>query len=139
MGEKERIESFEDLEVYPKLFELHLEINESSLQFPKHELYELGSQIRRSSNSIPANLAECWNNRHNNIYLEGINRAFGEYQETLHHLQVAYRKGYITKEIYVNYRERYEECARMLRGLESALRRWKARGDGWRGYEYEQE
>ena len=129
MGEKKRIESFEDLEVYQKLFELHLEINESSLKFPKHELYELGSQIRRSSNSIAANLAEGWNNKHINIYLEGINRAFGEYQETLHHLQVAYRKGYLNKQTYVNYREGYEECAKMPRGLESALRRWKA-GEG---------
>ena len=86
MGEKKKIESFEDLEVYQKLLELHLEISEIPLNFPKHELYELGSQIRRSSNSIPANLAEGWNNKHINIYLEGINRAFGEYQETLHHL-----------------------------------------------------
>jgi len=130
MGERKKIESFEDLEVYQKLLELHLEISAISLKFPKYELYELGSQIRRSSNSIPANLAEGWNNKHINIYLEGINRAFGEYQETLHHLQVAYRKGYINKDTYLRCRQRYEECAKMLRGLESALRRRKAkRGD----------
>jgi len=69
------IRSFEDLDVYQKLVELHLEINELSLKFPKFELYELGSQIRRSSNSAPANLAEGWSNKHINIYLEGINRA----------------------------------------------------------------
>jgi len=126
MGERKKIKSFEDLEVYQKFFDLHLEISEISLFFPKHELYELGSQIRRSSNSIPANLAEGWNNKHINIYLEGINRAFGEYQETVHHLHVAYRKGYINKQTYLKFRQRYEECAKMLRGLESALRRWKA-------------
>jgi four helix bundle protein len=55
---KEQIRSFEDLEVYRKLYELHLEICKLSLGFPKFELFELGSQIRRSSNSIAANIAE---------------------------------------------------------------------------------
>jgi len=70
---KERIESFEDLEVYQKLCELHLDMHKLSLTFPKFGIYELGSQLRRSSNSIPANLAESWNNKHINIYFEGIN------------------------------------------------------------------
>jgi len=61
---KGEIRGFEDLEVYRKLRELHLEINELSLRFPKVELFELGSQIRRSSNSIAANIAEGWNNKH---------------------------------------------------------------------------
>jgi four helix bundle protein len=39
-----------------------LDISEISLTFPKFELYELGSQIRRSSNSAPTNIAEGWNN-----------------------------------------------------------------------------
>ena len=97
---KGEIRSFEDLEVYRKLCELHLEINELSLKFPKFELYELGSQIRRSSNSIAANIAEGWNNKHINIYLESINRAQGELQETRHHLYIAYRKEYLSEEIY---------------------------------------
>ncbi len=118
---KGRIESFEDLEVYQRLSELHLEISEVSLKFPHFELREMGSQIRRSSNSCPANIAEGWNNRHLNIYLEGINRAMGELQETLHHLNMSFRKGYISKEDHERYRGRYLESARMLRGLERSL------------------
>jgi len=118
---KSKVESFEDLEVYQRLCELHLEISEASLKFPKFELYELGSQMRRSSNSAPANLAEGWNNRHLNIYLEGINRSMGELQETLHHLRMAFRKGYFDREEYEGYRGRYMEAARMLRGLERSL------------------
>ena len=116
-----KIESFEDLEVYQKLCQLHLDINETSLKFPKFELYELGSQVRRSSNSAPANIAEGWNNRHINIYLEGINRAMGEVQETLHHLSMAFRKKYLLSGEYEGYRNRYLEAARMLRGLEKSL------------------
>ena len=121
------IKSFEDLEVYKKLCELHLEISEVSLSFPKFELYELGSQIRRSSNSIAANIAEGWNNKHINVYLEGINKAQAELQETKHHLHVAYRKKYLSEETYREYFERYGECGKMLRGSEQSLQRWKSK------------
>ncbi len=67
------IRSYEDLLVYQRLLALVFEVHEISLSFPKFELYELGSQLRRSSNSAPANLAEGWNNKHIKIYLEGIN------------------------------------------------------------------
>ena len=46
---KAKVKSFEDLDVYQKLCELHLEVNKPSLSFPKFGLHELGSQIRRSS------------------------------------------------------------------------------------------
>jgi four helix bundle protein len=116
-----KIESFEDLEVYQKLCQLHLDVNQTSLKFPEFELHELGSQVGRSSNSAPANIAEGWNNRPINIYLEGINRAMGEVQETVHHLTLAFRKKYLLLEQYEGYRNRYLEAAKMLRGLERSL------------------
>lgn len=81
---KSKIRSFEDLDVYQKLLQLHLEVHELTMTFPKFEMFELGSQLRRSSHAIAANIAEGWNNRHINIYLEGINRALGELRETKH-------------------------------------------------------
>jgi four helix bundle protein len=45
----------EDLEVYRKLCMLHIEICGLSHQWPAEERFELGSQIRKSSNSAPAN------------------------------------------------------------------------------------
>ncbi|MCK6561413.1 four helix bundle protein [candidate division KSB1 bacterium] len=119
--EKALVNRFEDLQCYQKSLELHLEIHELTLSFPKFEMYELGSQLRRSSNSIPANIAEGWNNKHHNIYLEGLNRALGELRETQHHLHVARRKGYITQEKFEALLARYNECGRMLKGLERAL------------------
>lgn len=113
----------EDLEVYRKLFKLALEVNETTLRFPTYELYEIGSQLRRSSNSAPANLAEVFGNKHTNIYLEGISRAQGEIRETIHHLRMAYKKEYILKEQLDYFIERYEECSKMLYGLEKSLQR----------------
>jgi four helix bundle protein len=121
------INSFEDLKVYKKLFELHLKINELSMTFPKFELHELGSQLRWSSNSVAANIAEGWNNKHVNIYLEGINRSMGELQETKHHLNRAFRKGYLNKNTYQDILAEYDECGKMLTGLTKSLMRWKSK------------
>ncbi|HDO25488.1 MAG TPA: four helix bundle protein [Nitrospirae bacterium] len=124
---RKKIEGFEDLEVYRKLCDLHIEVNELSFTFPKFELYELGSQVRRSSNSSPANVAEGWNNKHINIYLEGINRAQGELRETKHHLKMAFRKGYIEQSKFTDLISRYDECGRMLKALEKSLNNWRSK------------
>ncbi len=72
--ELEKVKSYRDLDVYKKLVKLHLEIHNATMKFPKFELYELGSQLRRSSNSAPANVAEGWNNKHINIYIECVKK-----------------------------------------------------------------
>ena len=112
-----------DLKVYRKLVELHLQVHEFSLTFPKFELYELGSQIRRSSNSAPANIAEGFNNKYKNIYLQTINRAIGEIRETQHHLMIAHRKGYLKPETYNELVGSYNECSKMLRAITKLLNR----------------
>lgn len=111
----------EDLEVYKKLCGLELEVHKLTLTFPKFELYELGSQLRRSSNSAPANLAEGFDNKHTNVYLESISRAQAEIRETIHHLKIAYHKGYIEQKKQDDLLKRYEECSKMLYGLEKSL------------------
>jgi four helix bundle protein len=126
-GMKRKIESYEDLEVYQKLCDLHIEVNDLTFTFPKFEIYELGSQLRRSSNSAPANIAEGWNNKHINIYLEGINRSQGELRETRHHLKMAFRKKYMDEAKYHDLISRYDECGRMLKSLEKSLISWKSR------------
>ena len=115
------INSFRDLKVYRKAYQCHMDIHNISMGFPKFEMYELGSQIRRSSNSVPANIAEGWNNKHVNIYLETINRAIGEALETRHHLGVSLAKEYINKEKFTELDQAYEEIIKMLYGLRNAL------------------
>jgi four helix bundle protein len=113
----------ENLKVYERLCDLHIEVCELTRSWPVEERFELGSQVRRSSNSAPANLAEKHNDRHVRNRIEGVNRARGEAFETLHHLYIAKRKGYITEDISASFRDRYEECVRMLNGLEASLER----------------
>jgi four helix bundle protein len=61
--EKEPIKSHEDLEVYKMAFDVAMKIFEMSKKFPVEEKYSLTDQIRRSSRSVCANLAEAWRKR----------------------------------------------------------------------------
>jgi four helix bundle protein len=123
----------EDLEVYKKLCQLHIEVCDLTHQWPLEEKYELASQVRRSSNSAPAQLAEKNDDRHIRNKIEGVNRSRGEAAETIHHLYMAMLKGYIADNIYLAIKDRYKECIRMLNGLEKTLeqkipereRRWR--------------
>jgi len=119
----ESYRKLEDLVVYQKLCRLHIEICELSHRWPAEEKYELGSQIRRSSNSSPAQIAEKYDDRHIRNKIEGINRSRGEAAETVHHLYMAHLKKYETQMKYEEYRARYQECIRMLNGMERTLER----------------
>lgn len=127
----------EDLDVYRKLCQLHLEVCDLSHKWPVEERYELGSQVRRSSNSSPSQLAEKNDDRHVRNKIEGVNRSRGEAGETIHHLYMALLKKYLSRERFQTYRKRYQECIRMLNGLEKTLekklppkdRRWHTAED----------
>lgn len=111
----------EDLKVYQKLCLLHIQVCELTRTWPCEERFELGSQVRRSSNSSPANLAEKHSDRHIRNKIEGVNRARGEALETIHHLYIARLKDYVSEEDYQGFCSRYQECIRMLNGLEKSL------------------
>jgi len=99
----------EDLQVYRMLCQLHIDVCDLTHDWPLEKKYELGSQVRRSSNSAPAQLAEKNDDRHIRNKIEGVNRSRGEAAETIHHLYMAKLKGYITKNIYLEFRGRYKE------------------------------
>jgi four helix bundle protein len=55
--------SYKDLEIYQIAFDLAIQIHKASLKLPDFELYEQGSQIRRSSKSIKDNISEGYGRR----------------------------------------------------------------------------
>ena len=57
-----------DLKAYNRLVHLALKIHFLTLEFSAIERYELGSQLRRSLDSAPANVAECFGNKHISTY-----------------------------------------------------------------------
>ncbi|WP_282016598.1 four helix bundle protein [Marinifilum flexuosum] len=52
------MKSYKDLEIYKLSFQLALDVHKLTLTLPKTEQYELGSQVRRSAQSVRANIVE---------------------------------------------------------------------------------
>ena len=80
----------QDLEDYKKAFDLAMQIFDISKTFPKEETYSLTDQIRRSSRSVCANLAEAWRKRrYEAAFISKLSDAEGEAAETQTWLEFA--------------------------------------------------
>ena len=111
----ERIESFRDLKVYQTTFKLQQEIFEISKGFPKEELYSLTDQIRRSSRSIGANVAEAWQKRRYQAhFVSKLTDSDAEQAETQHWLDTAMACGYLSHEKHHTLLEKCMKVGRML-------------------------
>jgi four helix bundle protein len=78
-----KITRHQDLDVYRKSFEAVMQMFEVSNGFPKEETYSLTDQIRRSSRSVCANLAEAWRKRrYEAAFVSKMNDSKGEAAET---------------------------------------------------------
>jgi four helix bundle protein len=114
----EKIESFRDLVVYQKSFELQQDIYVLSEKFPKEELFSLTDQIRRSSRSIGSNICEAWQKRRYIAhFVSKLTDADGEQAETQHWLDTALACEYIQTEIHSGLLSRCKEIGRMLGGM----------------------
>ena len=109
---------YRDLKVYKLAYKLAMEIFEITKSFPKEEKYSLVDQIRRSSRSVPANIAESWKKRqYPKMFVSKIIDAAGEAGETEVWLDVSKDAGYLSIEKYENLISGYDEVNRMLYGM----------------------
>ena len=84
------VKSFRDLEVYKLAREVSKEIFIISKEFPKEERYSLTDQIRRSSRSVGAQIAEAWGKRRYEMhFISKLTDADAEQLETQHWLEVS--------------------------------------------------
>ena len=90
MSDLEHAKRFSDLAVYCKAYQLAMDIFHLTKKFSKEELYALTDQIRRSSRSIGAQIAEAWaKRRYEKSFISKLIDADGEQMETCHWLQTA--------------------------------------------------
>jgi len=112
---------FGDLEVYQLARQLSLEIFKTSKSFPKEEMYSLTDQIRRSSRSVSAQIAEAWaKRRYKKHFISKLIPKIGtdgEQQETQHWIETALDCGYITAIYSKDLLERYASVGRMLNSM----------------------
>jgi four helix bundle protein len=84
----------EKLEVYRLAHAMALRVHKLSLNLPKFEMYEQGSQVRRSSKSVSAQIVEGHALRQYKAeYLHYLARAYGSAEETIEHLKLLHETG----------------------------------------------
>jgi four helix bundle protein len=107
--------SHRDLIVYQKTRALANEIFMLTKSFPKEEMYSLTDQIRRSSRSVGAQIAEAWaKRRYEKHFISKLTDADGEQHETQHWLETALDCGYISQAQAQTLVEKCREVGRLL-------------------------
>jgi four helix bundle protein len=109
------VKSFRDLEVYKLSREVSREIYLISKGFPSEEKYSLTDQIRRSSRSVGAQIAEAWGKRrYENHFISKLTDADSEQLETQHWLEEAQVCNYLQSDISENLIKKCESIGKML-------------------------
>jgi four helix bundle protein len=89
--------------------------SELAKKLPREERFALTDQIRRSSPSVCANLAEAWRKRrYEGAFVSKLNDAEAEAAETQVHLKIALRHGYMTEEIFSELDDAYDKVIAQL-------------------------
>ena len=118
MNKLEYAASFRDLIVYKKARELSHTIFKLTKRFPKEEAYSLTDQIRRSSRSVGAQIAEAWaKRRYEKHFVSKLTDSDGEQQETQHWIKTALDCEYISQEEAESLLEKCAEIGRPLGGM----------------------
>lgn len=108
---------FERLLVWRRAHELTLNIYKITTTFPKHELFGLSSQMRRSSSSIGSNIAEGLGRRSDKELGRFLRIANGSCNELEYQLRLAHDLGYVEDKQYNDLRKNVDEIGRMLTGF----------------------
>jgi four helix bundle protein len=120
-----KIQSHRDLEVYQKAFDAAMRIFELSRSFPREEMYSLTDQVRRSSRSVCANLAEAWRKRrYEAAFISKLSDSEGEAAETQVHIEFGVKCGYLTREDGVALYEIYEGVLSTIVGMINHPETW---------------
>ncbi len=118
------IKDFKELNVYQSAFDSAMRVFELTKRFPADERYSLTDQVRRSSRSVCANIAEAWRKRrYPASFVSKLSDADAEAAETRVWLDMALRCGYLAPEEHDTLTDRYEHiCAQLVKMIVAADR-----------------
>lgn len=119
MMSKTILKSVKDLDVYELAISSAMQVFNISKRFPKEETYSLTDQIRRSSRSVCANLAECWSKRqYRAVFLNKLTDCCAEAAETQTWLEFALNCKYIDSADFETINSKYDHIYAMLKTME---------------------
>lgn len=120
------IKSLETLEAWKKAKEFALRIYREVLPLlPSEEKWNFSQQLRRSANSIPANIAEGYGRFYYQENIRFCYNARGSLEETLSHLVICYELKYISKPLFDSVEQDGEQLTQLLNGYIGYLKRSK--------------
>ena len=110
------MKSYRDLNIYKEARGLAVRVHHMSLQLPKHELYEEGSQIRRSSKAISVCIVEGYGRkRYKADFIKFLVYGQSECDETVEHLEYLFETGSLTNEqLYQELKPAYTSLSKQL-------------------------
>jgi four helix bundle protein len=117
--------SYKNLEIWKIANELVKEVHLMTLtNLPRYELYEIGSQIRRSSKSVKSNIVEGYGRRiYKQEYIHFLIIAIASNSETIDHLETLFITGSLKDEaLYKSLTEKYEKLGRMIHNYIESVR-----------------
>jgi four helix bundle protein len=119
------IQSHKDLQVWQDAMTAAMDIFHMTKAFPAEEKYSLVDQMRRSSRSVAANLAEAWRKRrYEAAFKSKLNDSEAEASETQTWIEVALRCAYIDKQTAENLDRKYEHILARLVTMNRDVENW---------------
>ena len=114
----EYVKSFRDLKVYKISRQLSRDIFELSKGFPREEMYSLTDQVRRSSRSIGAQIAEGWGKRrYERHFVSKLTDADAEQLETQHWIETALDCSFVSIDLANDLLDRCSSIGKMLNSM----------------------
>lgn len=109
------MKSYKELDIYKLSFQLAMKIHEVSLKFPQYELYEQGSQIRRSSKRVCACIVEGYGRKkYKNDFIKFLVYSLASCDETRLHLDFVFKSSHINEGLYQSLNEEYDELGKKI-------------------------
>ena len=123
---KFNIRHFRELEVYQLAMETAMKIFEESKFFPNEEKYSLTDQMRRSSRSVCANIAEGWRKRrYPNAFVSKLSDADSEAAETQVWLEFALKCGYLKQNLFDELSKAYDHIMGKFVNMMARPEQWR--------------
>ena len=119
------VKTHKDLRVYVKSFDAAMAIFRMTKSFPKEEVYSLTDQIRRSSRSVSANIAEAFRRRrYPKLFVLKLNESEAEAAETQNWLDFSLKSEYISHSTHQNAIQTYDDIIGMLVNMQKNPQKW---------------
>ncbi len=115
------LKSYKDLKAWQKAYQLCLEIYRITKAFPKEEMYNLTSQLRRAALSVPCNIAEGYGRKTTPEYLRSLYIAHGSACELETQFLLSGDLGYIERSELTRLQDQIAEVERVLKALIKSL------------------